>query len=722
MEVVARLERGTYGFSLAREILISAWAEVVLTDGRVVSTHEGSAALDWHVERIDGAAFTLRLRFTNTSDAPVRIEQLLPLVSENGFRGLSREKLLTTDLGWQSWSRAHMARPYTPNAATAPPPIRTPILPHRQADGETIGWMAVLQASAGPACLVAFLGGRDQTGVIDILARSDGHALRATAETEGVSIQPGASVHSEPLLLAFGDVTALTARYANIVAERMGARVPTHTPSGWCSWYQFGTDVTEADVRRNLDALIGLREQLPIDLIQLDDGYQRAVGDWLDIRETFPTGIASLMGDIRAAGFTPGLWMAPFLVSARSALYEQHPDWVVRVPDTDEPLVAIRNWDADNYALDTTQPDALDWLADVLHTVCEVWGVDYLKLDFLYAAALRGRRLHPNVTGAQAYTRGLRLIRRVAGARFLLGCGAPLVSSVGLVDGMRIGSDVTPFWSAPEAVNGGVGPSTFNAVRATLTRACVHRLWWLNDPDCVLARTATQLSDVELRAWASVVGLSGGMLVLGDDFSQLDSTRLALIARLFPPSDLRPEALPPLVDDAPQRVRLDVHRGWANWTIAGIANWTDAPRDAVYDPAEWDAAPSAYYLVDLWSGEAVGPTSGPTDLGTLAAHELRLLSVHTAGDRPTAIGSTGHVLGEAMDVLDETWSDRTLRVALASDRPHTGVLLVAVPPGWRHIPDVSGRASWAAGERVLRVPFGTTEPREIRLRFQPVTA
>lgn len=721
-DVVARLERGTYEFSVVSDIFLEAWAEVILTDGRTLSTREAPVSLDWHVERVDRASFVLSLRFTNTGDAAVRVEQLRPLVSHSGFRSLPREKLLTSDAGWQSWSRAHLARPYTPNATSAPPPIRTPILAHRHADSEITGWMAVVQDGTGAACLIGFLAGTEQTGVIEILAGPAGHAIYARAETEGVRVAPGESLHSEPLLLTFGDEAALTAHYADLVARHMHARVPTRTPSGWCSWYQFGTEVTEADVRRNLTLLDSVRDELTVDFIQLDDGYEREVGDWLDIRETFPSGIGTLMRDIHARGFSPGLWIAPFLLSERSATYKKHPSWVVRDSATNEPIVAIQNWGCDNYALDTTHPDALAWLEEVLNTICGAWGVAYLKLDFLYAAALRGRRDDATLTGAQAYTRGMRLIRRVAGSRFLLGCGAPLVSSVGLVDGMRIGSDVAPYWSPSADPGAGVGPSTFNAVRATLTRAWMHQRWWLNDPDCVLAREDTQLTETEFRAWASVVALSGGMLVLGDDVAQLERKRVTLLARLFPSWSVQPTALPPLVDDAPQRVRAPVVRPWASWTIVGIANWTEMPRDACFDPAEWELPPSPYYLVDLSSGESFGPHSGPTRLGSLAVHEIRLLSVHAAVDRPSVIGSTGHVLGEAMDVLDEQWADGTLRIVLAPDSASAGFVVVAVPPAWRYKPSVLGPIMRESGNAALRIPFDPGSARDIQLDFEPVTA
>jgi alpha-galactosidase len=128
---------------------------------------------------------------------------------------------------------------------------------------------------------------------------------------------------------------------------------------------------------------------------------------------------------------------------------------------------------------------------------------------------------------------GFEAIRRGAGAdAFLLGCGAPIASSIGLVDGMRIGPDVAPWWEPREHFPGyaAVAPSTANALRATQARQFMHRRLWLNDPDCVMLRTtATDLTPAEARRWALAVGDSGGMVLVSDDLSLLGANERSLL-------------------------------------------------------------------------------------------------------------------------------------------------------------------------------------------------
>jgi alpha-galactosidase len=463
----------------------------------------------------------------------------------------------------------------------------------------------------------------------------------------------------------------------------MAARPVPDVPTGWCSWYELYTSVRASDVERNLAQVVDRQAQLPLGVVQIDDGYQAAVGDWLTPNEKFPAGLAPLAAAIRAEGLRAGLWLAPFLLSAHSQTFADHPDWVVRAPD-DTPVVAIHNWGAPHYALDTTHPAALAWLAEVVRTVGERWGFDYLKLDFLYAAALRGRRHDPSATSVAAYRQGLGILREAAGDRFVLGCGAPLLPSVGLVDGMRIGTDVAAEWGTEGNAD---GPALRHATRATLARGWMHGVWWANDPDCVVIRArASDLSRDEVQAWAAVVALSGGLVFVGDDLAAVEPDRLALLARLLPPAGEAAVASTSLTNLIPDVLRLHVERPWASWDIVAIANWGDEPAARAFEPARVGIGPvTPYHVFDLWQGEYRGRQRGIFDLGVLAPHTLRLLSIHLDLGRPQTVGGTGHLFGEAMDLATEHWSlglhELTVLPSTAGVRGRRGELVVYDPHG-----------------------------------------
>jgi alpha-galactosidase len=141
-------------------------------------------------------------------------------------------------------------------------------------------------------------------------------AIDVRCLADGIRIEQGETLWSERVAIdVVGHPNAQLERYGDALAREMGARVPAVTPAGWCSWYYFFTQVTEEDVVRNLRFLEQHRRELPVQTVQIDDGYQADIGDWLTVNEKFPRGMAWLASEIKRAGYTPGLWLAPFLLA-----------------------------------------------------------------------------------------------------------------------------------------------------------------------------------------------------------------------------------------------------------------------------------------------------------------------------------------------------------------------------------------------------------------------
>ena len=64
---------------------------------------------------------------------------------------------------------------------------------------------------------------------------------------------------------------------------------------GYTTWYNYYTSVTEEIVERDLEAIAKLGSK--IDIFQVDDGYERTVGDWLYHDEKkFPSGMEAYCG------------------------------------------------------------------------------------------------------------------------------------------------------------------------------------------------------------------------------------------------------------------------------------------------------------------------------------------------------------------------------------------------------------------------------------------
>jgi alpha-galactosidase len=363
--------------------------------------------------------------------------------------------------GWQSWSLAAWQdideKIAIPKPALLRPMQYDSVYIHEQRPhGSSVGAVEIKNGK------IILLGALD----LDAHVFLDGNKLIGRYESEGGG-----------WFTAEGSEEDVFAQYATALGERLGKNSATKSPAVWCSWYSFYTHINEENLTQALHNL----GDLPFDVFQVDDGWQRAIGDWVP-NDKFPGGMDALAAQIRRTGRTPGLWLAPLLVVPNSNIYRQHPDWLLR--DKRGKLISAGfNWNKPLYALDTTHPEVLKWLSALMKQV-RTWGFDYIKLDFLYAGALPGAR-HNDIPREQAYRQGLATLREALGDAYLLTCGAPIIPSIGLCDGMRVGPDVASHWDSHRddvLLSNFAIPGTRNAIRTT-----VNRLWLKSlvhtDPD-----------------------------------------------------------------------------------------------------------------------------------------------------------------------------------------------------------------------------------------------
>ncbi|GEM_PF-910551 len=432
--------------------------------------------------------------------------------------------------GWQSWSPTGRY----PATATSPRPQRANWhrmcyrhdreLPTTGFQGE--GLLAVTSPE-GPVTLVAT---EDPHGPVP--------SIRAQALADRVVVAADGPVQVRRDL--GDDLPGALARWADGVAADLAVG-PTraHEPV-WCSWYCHWDQVTAADIDAALHAIS--TAELPVGVVQIDDGHQAAIGDWLTQRPGFGARGArrELSQRIRDHGHRAGLWLAPLMAARGSATATAHPEWLVGDAH------AGHHWGDEIAALDVTHPGAAEHLAEVIATVVDE-GYDYLKLDFLYAGAVQGRR-HHDADPLAAYGEALRIIREAAGPEVtLLGCGAPQLPSIGRLDPMRVSPDTDPK-DQPE--DGDRSQPSLSAALATgRARAFTHARWWTADPDCLLVRSEV----ARPHEWAEHVRASGGLVAASDPLAELDPDELARLRGLLRRSTTTPVGWDP---EGPEQGRI----------------------------------------------------------------------------------------------------------------------------------------------------------------------
>ena len=580
-------------------------------------------------------------------------------------------------------------------------------------------------ATAGPAApgepraetltvLVGFLAAERGLGEVALLrdgAPPRRPRLEARLDWAGRPLGAGGELCGEPLLVAAdGDGEVLIRSWTALTAQRMHARPWTQPiPSGWCSWYYYYTRVSEAAVDANLACLQQQRAALPVRYVQLDDGYQKKVGDWLHPNAKFAGGLPALAQRIRAAGAVPGIWTAPFLVQRGSQVWKKHKDWLLRDPDGRLRRLGYHPFwgvlDGYVYSLDPTHPGVQDYLRTVFRALC-AHGFEYFKIDFLFAGLRAGRHHDPGQSPVEAYRTGLGCIREAIGDRFLLGCGAPLLPSIGVVDAMRISSDVKEVWRDPAIalLAGETGhPAAELAILNCLTRAHLHREFWINDPDCLLVRRDnTRLTLAEVQTLVSVLSLTGGMLLISDDLQTLAAPRRALLEQALPPAGEAARVLGAFFESKPERfVRtraLSPDAGGGVEALAAVINFSDHVLARTILPEDLGLPTAAYDAYELWTRSYQRLDRGQAFVTTQPPHGVALLLLRPQRPWPQVLTLTHH-LGQTTVLLEnEVWdpATMTLVVSLHALAARTGEVLLALPPQWQ-LSAVSGSAGLALG-------------------------
>ncbi len=706
--------------------------------------------------------FLWRLNLANRGMQPIYLGRLTLL--EARFAGLEAPAFFSN--GWGSWDYTgtygpgdrfrgvrlgFLTRPMRLNPGTPGPTRRG----HFAAD--MFGVMGDRRSRV--ALLAGFLSQCQHFGSLEAHLATHESTLQLWANGDDTRLDPGASQSTDWACLHFLDVDQpdpLGVYYQAVARQNdllPGGRRPPGTTAvapagleagvaerqavepltGWCTWYHFFTRVSAGDVRRNLAALSAMRPGLPLDLVQIDDGFEACPGDWLDFAPSFPDGLAPLVREIRAADFIPGLWLAPFILQRHSRLYREHPDWLLR-GQLNRPVNAGFIWNTFTTALDLSHPGALDYVQRVIRTAVHEWGFPYLKLDFLYAGALAGRRHDLSLSRAQILRRALELVRQEAGENtFLLGCGCPLGSALGLVDAMRIGPDVDVRWPARFF---GIGwrydqepgiPSVRNAVHNTLTRSGMHNRWWLNDPDCLLLRPSTELTLAEVQTLATAIAFSGGLALFSDDLPQVPPERLDILRAILPPIGQAPRVLDWFESSRPSRLRLDLSGAAGNWHLLALINWQDNPQLATLRLAEFDLPQGDYWVRRFWDEDAGAPrrfSGGALDLGELPPHGVAVLTLRRAlPGEPQYLGSDLHI-SQGLEVSGWKWLPQQNRLSLALYRPGNwrGRIYLALPCAPADVQVDGQPCAWEpAAEEVYGIEVKGEGDVDVVVRRQAVT-
>lgn len=450
---------------------------------------------------------------------------------------------------------------------------------------------------------------------------------------DSVALRPGDSLAFDPMEIGDGCLDPTD--------RRPGTPEPPFMPIAWSSWNTLFDAVTEEDILANARYLREQLPELPVNTIQIDDGWERDWGDW-EANAKFLDGMDGTARKIRDLGFTPGIWFAPFLVDETSPVAAAHPDWLLNDTLGDPIRYGVANMGGGytKRILDLSHPAARAWLDGQIRKIVD-WGYRYLKIDFLFGAAIEGRFHTPGLTAIQVYREALRLILNAAGPDvYVMACGAPLWPSIGLAHAVRTGGDIVFFNLPSEWAM--IKPQVINLATRSFIAGRIAP-----DPDSALVRDVPL---EEARFLLAAVLMAPGTFTLGDDLRHLPPDRIDLYRRAaeiltllsVPPASVSPLLQIPALFENPSSVvprtlfdihlspaRFDVPPVWvrseARTTLVAVFNGRDEAQ-VVTIPASAQPRGSAR-VTDVWSSQSL--RDGLPDSVELPPHDARLFLIRT---------------------------------------------------------------------------------------------
>jgi len=272
--------------------------------------------------------------------------------------------------------------------------------------------------------------------------------------------------------------------------------------------------------------------------VEIDAGYC-VWGDWLEINESFPLGMKSVVKEVRKAGLKAGLWFAPYVASSKSRVYLEHPEWFLR-DDSGRELSGRQSSPLDFLpqlllkVLDPTHPEVRSYIKKVVKQMLD-WGFEMLKIDFTYPVCFSGNYFLP-VTRAQALRMGYETIRNAAGKKtHLMSAITQLSPLVGIVDSARVGIDtINPYVSKFPVVGKMINNYMFReSMRNSSARLFLNGKVWINDADCFVGRRGSGLTGTQVGEQFDFIKKFRGSVWIGDSLKTMTKDNLDKYIDLF---------------------------------------------------------------------------------------------------------------------------------------------------------------------------------------------
>jgi hypothetical protein len=233
------------------------------------------------------------------------------------------------------------------------------------------------------------------------------------------------------------------------------------------------------------------------------------------------------------------------------------------------------------------------------------------------------------------------------------------------------------------------------------------------------------ISREQTIAWLTAMAINGGVMKLGNTFSELNDDQRAILTKLMPTLQWTAHPLD-LFDNSPPRVWSSQFRTTCgDWTYAAVFNWslTEQPATTLY-LGELGMSPQSIYTVyDFWDDRFFGLAQGQLNV-EVDPGSVRLLGFRLYPKRPLLVASTRHFTQGALEMTALNWDPTHKRLSGdAKVIPDTYYGLRILVPDTYEVAEaaVSGaQPELATNGEILELNFHNTNATSVRwyVRFR----
>lgn len=385
-----------------------------------------------------------------------------PISLDFSFDKVPSENYSVITGGWQTWSTSVSAgtigekliglRPFEKSLGEKTVPFFEPGSGNEQIDsneGRSYGYIDFRQIKQGNNLFLGVI--PDLKNEERIKLREEGERIVVTIEKDSV----GSNSSSEKFRIFLGDINVRgeNASYGEIIEAYAKELIPLvgdiklmHDRSIGFSWASYGIGVDQKKVGLEVEAASGV-----IDTYVIDDGWETTTGSLQADKNKFPDlpALASLM---KKLGIKPGIWVAPFLIKQEAA-GNLPANFFMKDAKGKPYRISEQMLQSDSgsilptqkpFGLDISVPEFREYLVgkfvELANMGFEVFKVDYLAVPFT------GPLQNHDQTKIQYYrkifTEIREAVRQTSGKEIeFIGCGAPMMESIGLFEGIRMTGD-----------------------------------------------------------------------------------------------------------------------------------------------------------------------------------------------------------------------------------------------------------------------------------------